>query len=54
MVVSLIVTGLLVDGRIGTIIEAVGWGGLAIAIILEVGFRTTRIGDYDGDDRRPS
>lgn len=53
LVVATIVTGLIVPGRTGTIIQVVGWIALAVGIILEVGIRSTPPGEYDGDDRRP-
>lgn len=53
IVVGTIVTGMLVPGRTGTVIQVVGWIALAIGVIFEVGIRTTPIGNYKGDDRRP-
>jgi membrane-bound ClpP family serine protease len=53
LVVATIVTGMIVPGRTGTIIQVVGWVAFVIGVILEVGIRTTPIGDYKGDDRRP-
>ena len=53
-IIIVIVTGLIVPGRTGTIIEVVGWVALAVCIYFEVGgLRTTPIGNYEGNDRRP-
>jgi len=53
IVVATIVTGMLVPGRTGTIIQVVGWLAFAGGVIFEIGLRTTPIGNYHGDDRRP-
>jgi hypothetical protein len=53
IVVGTIVTGMLVPGRTGTVIQVVGWIALAVGVIFEVGIRTTPIGDHRGNDRRP-
>jgi hypothetical protein len=53
IVVATIVTGMLVPGRTGTVIQVVGWVALAVGIIFEVGLRTTPLGNYDGNDRQP-
>jgi membrane protein implicated in regulation of membrane protease activity len=53
MIVAAIVTGLLLPGSAGTWVEAGGWLALAILIIVEVGFFTSPIGNYEGNDRRP-
>jgi hypothetical protein len=45
-----IVTGLIVPGRTGTIIEAVGWGVVAIAIFLKIGIQTTTPRPKGGGD----
>jgi len=52
-IVATIVTGMLLPGRTGTIVQVAGWVALSILVILEVGIRSTPPGDYDGDDRRP-
>lgn len=51
-VVATIVTGMIVPGRTGAIIQAVGWIGVVIVVLLEVGIRTTPIGYFDSNDRR--
>jgi hypothetical protein len=53
VIAGVIVTGLIVPGRTGTLIETGGWIALAVCIIFEVGLRSTPIGKYDGNDRRP-
>jgi hypothetical protein len=53
VVVATIVTGMLVPGRTGTVIQVVGWIALAVGVTFEIGIRTTPIGNYRGDDRRP-
>jgi phage-related holin len=52
LVVATIVTGMIVPGRTGTIIQVVGWVGVVIVVLLEVGARTTPIGYFDNNDRR--
>ncbi|HSS33113.1 MAG TPA: hypothetical protein VLL27_07510 [Solirubrobacterales bacterium] len=51
-VVATIVTGLLVPGHTGTVIQVVGWIALAAIIIIGVGFVIAPKHDYKGDDRR--
>jgi len=53
VIAATIVTGMLLPGRTGTIVQVVGWVALSIVVILEVGIRSTPPGDYDGDDRPP-
>ena len=54
IIVAAIVTGLILPGRIGTIVQVVGWVALAILIILEVGIRSTSTPtSWNGNDRRP-
>jgi membrane-bound ClpP family serine protease len=52
VVVALIVTGMIVPGRTGTIIQVVGWIAFVAGVLLEVGVRTTPIGRFDGNDHR--
>lgn len=52
LVVATIVTGMIVPGRTGTIIQVVGWIGVVIVGLLEVGVRTTPIGNLENNDRR--
>ncbi|MGN6258419.1 MAG: hypothetical protein ACTHN3_11820 [Solirubrobacterales bacterium] len=51
-IVTTIVTGMIVPGRTGIIIQVVGWIGVVIVVLLEVGVRTTPIGNFDNNDRR--
>ncbi|HWN72476.1 MAG TPA: hypothetical protein VNN15_01570 [Solirubrobacterales bacterium] len=51
-VVGTIVTGMLIPGRTGTIIQIVGWIAFIAGVLLEVGVRTTPIGRFDGNDHR--
>jgi hypothetical protein len=53
VIAATVVTGMLLPGRAGTIVQVVGWVALSVVVILEVGIRSTPPGDYDGDDRRP-
>lgn len=49
-----IVTGMVLPGKVGTIVQVAGWIALAIFLILEIGIRTTPTPDnFEGDDRRP-
>jgi hypothetical protein len=48
-----IVAGMLLPGKIGTIIQVAGWIVLAIFLILEIGIRTTPSDGHYGNDRRP-
>lgn len=52
-IAAMIVTGMLVPGRTGNLIQVGGWIALAVVVIWEVGIRSTPTGDYKGDDRRP-
>ena len=52
-IAAAIVVGLLLPGRTGVIVQVVGWIAFAVVVIFEVGIRSTRIGNYDGNDRRP-
>jgi hypothetical protein len=52
LVVATIVTGMIVPGRTGTIIQVVGWIAVVILVLLEIGSRTTPIGYFDNNDRR--
>lgn len=52
LVVATIVTGMIVPGRTGTIIQVVGWIAVVILVLLEIGVRTTPIGYFDNNDRR--
>lgn len=52
LVVGAIVAGLLVPGNAGTVIQVVGWIGLVVIVIMEVGFLIVPKHDYKGDDRR--
>jgi hypothetical protein len=52
LVVATIVTGMIVPGRTGTIIQVVGWIALVVVVLLEIGVRTTPIGYFDNNDRR--
>jgi len=54
LIIAAIITGLILPGRTGTIVQVVGWVALAILIILEVGIRSTSTPtNWNGDDRRP-
>ena len=54
LIAATIVTGLILPGHTGTIVQVAGWIALAILIILEVGIRsTTTPTDWNGNDRRP-
>jgi len=49
-----IVTGMVLPGKIGIIVQVAGWIALAIFLILEIGIRTTPTpNNFNGDDRRP-
>lgn len=53
-IAATIVTGMLLPGKAGTIVQAAGWIALAVFLILEIGIRTTPTPDnFEGDDRRP-
>jgi hypothetical protein len=52
LIVATIVTGMIVPGRTGTIIQVVGWIALVVVVLLEIGSRTTPIGYFDNNDRR--
>jgi hypothetical protein len=55
LVVATIVAGMIVPGRTGTLIQAVGWLALALCIIsVAVGVLRSRLPDeYEGEYRRP-
>jgi hypothetical protein len=53
VVACLIVTGLIVPGGTGTIVEAVGWGALALLILAKIGLIVSPFGNYFPNDRRP-
>ncbi len=54
VIVATIVTGLILPGRTGTVVEVAGWIALAVLIILEVGIRSTSTpANWNGNDRRP-
>jgi hypothetical protein len=53
-IAATIVTGMLLPGKAGTIVEVAGWIALAIFLILEIGIRTTPTpNNFNGNDRRP-
>ena len=52
-IAATIVTGMLLPGRTGVIVQVVGWVAFAILVILEVGIRSIPPDDFDGNDRRP-
>ena len=53
-IAATIVTGMLLPGEAGTIVQVAGWIALAVFLILEIGIRTTPTPDnFEGDDRRP-
>ena len=52
-IVATIVVGMLLPGRTGTIVQVVGWVALSVLVILEVGIRSIRPDEFEGDDRRP-
>jgi hypothetical protein len=52
-IVAIIVIGLLLPGRTGTIIQVAGWLAFAILLILEIGIRTTPQSGRDSNNRRP-
>lgn len=51
-IVATIVTGMIVPGRTGTIIQVAGWIAVVVVVLLAVGVRTTPIGYFDNNDRR--
>lgn len=54
VIVATIVTGLILPGRTGTVVEVAGWIVLAVLIVLEVGIRSTSTpANRNGNDRRP-
>jgi hypothetical protein len=54
VIAATIVTGMLLPGHTGTVVEVAGWIALAIFLILEIGIRTTPTpSNFEGDDRRP-
>jgi hypothetical protein len=53
VIAATIVTGMLLPGRTGVIVQVVGWVAFAILVILEVGIRSVPPDDFDGNDRRP-
>ena len=52
-IAATIVTGMLLPGKAGTIVQVAGWIALAIFLILEIGIRTTPSDRHYGNDRRP-
>jgi hypothetical protein len=47
-----VVTGLIIPGHAGDVVETVSWAIIAFAIVLRIGFRTTPRG-YKGEGPRP-
>ena len=52
-VVATVVTGMIVPGRTGTIIQVVGWVALAGGVIFEVGLGTLGLRATKGEEWRP-